>query len=182
MNIKPSKKLENFKPIPFQTSKGLIHDSSIFIKFLNHRIVNFLMSNGKKNAAISVLKETYALLRKQNPGKNVFEIVLNAVKNATPLIGCKAERRGRNLVHTPQPISHEKALNLSLRWIVAGAKARKRGRSLSTGLAEELTLASKGENCFSIEQKEKMHKNALEGKRFETQRLVRPLNIWRLHL
>ena len=72
MNIKPSKKLENFKPIPFQTSKGLIHDSSIFIKFLNHRIVNFLMSNGKKNAAISVLKETYALLRKTKSWQKCF--------------------------------------------------------------------------------------------------------------
>ena len=47
------------------------------------------MSNGKKNAAISVLKETYALLRKQNPGKNVFEIILNAVKNTTPLLDVK---------------------------------------------------------------------------------------------
>lgn len=177
-----SKKLENLEPIPFESSDDLAHDSTIFIKFIHHRIVNFLMSNGKKNAAVSALRKTYSLLKEQNPDKNVFELMLNAVKNATPLIGCKAERRGRNLIHTPQPISHEKSLNLSLRWIVAGAKARRKGRPLFVGLAEELTLASKGENCYSVDQKEKMHQNALEGKRFDSQRVIRPLNIWRLDL
>ena len=66
-----------------------------------------------------MLKETYAV-KKQNPGKNVFEIIER--KKYTPLLDWR--KKGRNLVHTPQPISHEKAL-ASLRWIVAGAKARK---------------------------------------------------------
>ncbi len=107
------------------------------------KLVNYLMRDGKKSVAQTVVYGAFDLIgekTKQDP----VETFDKAVKNAMPALEVKSKRVGGANYQVPMPVRGERRFMLAYRWIIDGARAKK-GRPMAEKLADEIIAAAKGE-------------------------------------
>jgi len=127
--------------------------NKILTSKLGKKFVNHLMVNGKKNKAEQILLETLTLL-----DKNAAHILTRAVENVKPLLEVRSIRlRGTNH-QVPIPLKQDRRISLGIKWIIESAR-KKKGKSISGKLKEEILLASKKQG-ESLKKKIASHKLA----------------------
>jgi small subunit ribosomal protein S7 len=127
------------------------------------RFTNKVMKKGKKSTAEGILYAAMAIMeeKENKPAVNLLE---QAIRNATPLLEVKPRRVGGATYQVPVEIRPDRALSLSMRWLIRAARERA-GKSMTEKLAAELVDASRGQGA-AIRRREETHKMAEANRAF----------------
>jgi small subunit ribosomal protein S7 len=128
------------------------------------RLVNVVMSSGKKATAQRIVYGTFDRIAEKNPQSNPLEILQRAVDNAKPRLEVKARRVGGATYQVPIEANPERQQALALRWLVDFADARK-GQKMDNALASEILDAYQGQGN-AIRKRDEVHKMAQANKAF----------------
>jgi small subunit ribosomal protein S7 len=128
------------------------------------RLVNVVMSSGKKATAQRIVYGTFDRIAEKNPQSNPLEILQRAVDNAKPRLEVKARRVGGATYQVPIEAAPERQQALALRWLVDFADARK-GQKMDNALASEILDAYQGQGN-AIRKRDEVHKMAQANKAF----------------
>lgn len=135
-----------------------VYNSVVVAKFINQ-----VMKQGKKSKANKIVYGAFAIIKektKQEP-LDVFE---KALKEVTPTVEVRPRRIGGATYQVPIEVSVKRGLSLSIRWILASARAKK-GRAMHEKLADELIVASNRDGD-AIKKKTNIHKMAEANRAF----------------
>ncbi|MFT7557926.1 MAG: small subunit ribosomal protein S7 [Planctomycetota bacterium] len=128
------------------------------------RFINYVMLDGKKTTAQKIVYGSFEVIKEKTENPNPLEIFDLAIKNSSPLMEVRSRRIGGANYQVPREVRPERRLQMSMRWILAAARAGK-GRPIHERLADELIAASKGEGN-AVKKKENTHKMADANKAF----------------
>ncbi len=127
------------------------------------RFINKLMYDGKKSVAAKIFYRALDLI-KEKTGEEPLKVFKTAVENAKPLVETKSRRVGGATYQVPVEVNPRRQLSLSMRWLVAAARARGE-KTMVQRLASELIAAYKNEGA-AIKKKEDVHRMAEANKAF----------------
>lgn len=143
--------------------RGVIEDAKYHSPLVS-RLVNVVMSSGKKATAQKIVYGTFDRIAEKNPQSNPLEILQRAVDNAKPRLEVKARRVGGATYQVPIEAAPERQQALALRWLVDFADARK-GQKMGDALASEIMDAYQGQGN-AIRKRDEVHKMAQANKAF----------------
>lgn len=143
--------------------RGVIEDAKYHSPLVS-RLVNVVMSSGKKATAQRIVYSTFERITEKNPQANPLEILQRAVDNAKPRLEVKARRVGGATYQVPIEAAPERQQALALRWLVDFADARK-GQKMDNALASEIMDAYQGQGN-AIRKRDEVHKMAQANKAF----------------
>ena len=147
-----------------QAIKRPLLEDSKFHSTLVSRLVNTVMSNGKKTVAQRIVYGAFDHIAAKNPSTNPLEILQRAVDNAKPRLEVKPRRVGGATYQVPMEVATERQLSLAMRWLVDLADARK-GLAMKEALAAEIMDAFQGQGN-AIRKRDEVHKMAQANKAF----------------
>ena len=127
------------------------------------KLVNQIMTDGKKGTAQKILYEAFEMVEKQT-GKNAMDVYTEALKNISPVLEVKSRRVGGSNYQVPMEVTDERAQTLALRWLVNYAKLRN-GKGMAINLANEIIDAANGVGG-AVKKREDTHKMAEANKAF----------------
>lgn len=141
-----------YRPEKRKVEPDLRYDSVNVSMFINR-----LMTRGKKSTARRVLYDSFDLIeaRSNRPPLEVFD---QALENVGPRVEVKPRRVGGATYQVPIPVDGRRQLTLSMRWILAAARARG-GRSMAEKLANELMDAA-GNQGAAVKRRDDTHRMA----------------------
>jgi small subunit ribosomal protein S7 len=143
--------------------RGVIEDAKYHSPLVS-RLVNVVMSSGKKATAQRIVYGTFDRIAEKNPASNPLEILQRAVDNAKPRLEVKARRVGGATYQVPIEANPERQQALALRWLVDFADSRK-GQKMDNALASEILDAYQGQGN-AIRKRDEVHKMAQANKAF----------------
>jgi len=127
------------------------------------RLVNKVMSRGKKSLAERIVYDALRIIEQQE-SKEPVSVLEQALRNATPLLEVKPRRVGGATYQVPVEVRPDRGLSLAIRWLLKSARARS-GKSMAEKLAAELTDAAKAQGV-TIKKREDTHKMAEANRAF----------------
>ena len=127
------------------------------------KVINKVMLNGKKSTAEQIVYRALAVIEEQE-SKDPATVLEQAVKNATPQLEVKSRRIGGATYQVPVEVRPARSLSLSIRWLVASARARP-GKSMAEKLAGELSDAAKGQGV-TVKKRDDTHRMAEANRAF----------------
>ena len=135
-----------------------IYNSTVVEKFICR-----MMVDGKKSISARIL---YSALENvgAKTGENALDVFYKAVDNVKPVVEIKSRRVGGATYQVPVEIREERREALSMRWIIAAARARN-GKSMADKLADELVDAYNSTGS-AFKKKEDVHRMAEANKAF----------------
>jgi len=136
----------------------VIHDSVRVAQ-----LINYVMKDGKKNAARKVVYGAFESIKEKTKTDPV-EVFEAALRNVGPTMEVRSRRVGGANYQVPREVRPERKQALALRWILTSARAKK-GSPMHTRLADELIAASNNEG-EAIKKKENTLKMAEANKAF----------------
>lgn len=129
------------------------------------KLINVVMERGKKNIAREIVYEAFDVLSKkmggEHKGYGLFERALQQIR---PMVEVKPRRVGGGVYQVPVEVRSDRALTLSLRWLIDAASSRK-DKTMGRRLAAELLEASEGRG-EAIKFKINVHKMAESNRAF----------------
>lgn len=128
------------------------------------QLVNYVMWDGKKTIAETVVYDCLDEIAKKTKSENPAEVLKTAINNAGPLIEIRSRRVGGANYQVPREVREERRRFLALRWIIGAARAKK-GTRMADKLADEIIAASKNEG-EAIKKRDNVHKMAEANKAF----------------
>ena len=127
------------------------------------QFINKVMMNGKKTVAQGIVYESLDRVEAETR-RPALEVFGQAIQNATPMLEVRSRRVGGATYQVPREVGLERRLALSMRWIVAAARART-GRPMAERLAQELLEASRRQGV-AVKRKEDLHRMAEANRAF----------------
>ena len=127
------------------------------------RFINKVMIDGKKSKAERIVYDMMDSVGEKTK-KDPMDVFEAALQNTTPLLAVKPRRIGGATYQVPMEVLPERGLSLSMRWIVATARARK-GKPMAEKLAAEIIEASQGEGT-TVKKRTDTHKMAEANRAF----------------
>ena len=128
------------------------------------RLINVIMSRGKKSTAQSIVYGAFDLMQAKKPDMQPLDIFLQALENVKPKLEVKSRRVGGATYQVPVEVDPERQVALAMRWITTYSRGRK-GKSMTESLAGEL-LDAFANTGSSIKKKEDTFKMAQANKAF----------------
>ena len=128
------------------------------------RLINTVMSSGKKATAQKIVYGTFDRIVEKNPQSNPLEILQRAVDNAKPRLEVKPRRVGGATYQVPVEANPERQTALALRWLVDFANSKK-GAAMQESLASEIMDAYQGQGN-AIRKRDEVPKMAQANKAF----------------
>ena len=147
-----------------QAIKRPLLEDSKYHSTLVSRLVNTVMSRGKKTVAQRIVYGAFDHIATKNPSTNPLEILQRAVDNAKPRLEVKPRRVGGATYQVPMEVATDRQLSLAMRWLVDLADARK-GAAMKEALAGEIMDAYQGQGN-AIRKRDEVHKMAQANKAF----------------
>ena len=127
------------------------------------KLVNQIMTNGKKGTAQKILYEAFEIVEKQT-GKPAMEVYNAALENIKPALEVKSRRVGGSNDQVPVEVKDDRAQTLALRWLVNYARLRN-GKGMAINLANEIIDAANGTGG-AVKKREDTHRMAEANKAF----------------
>lgn len=143
--------------------KRVIIPDPIYNETLVTKFINSLMYDGKKSAAEKLFYDSMELI-KEKRGEEGLEVFKNAVENIKPVLEVKSRRVGGATYQVPVEVRSERRQALSIRWLIAAARARKE-RTMVEKLSFEIMDAADSKGT-SIKKREDTHRMAEANKAF----------------
>ncbi len=128
------------------------------------RLINVVMSRGKKTIAEGVVYGAFDQLKAASKDGDPIEVFNAALENVKPRLEVKSRRVGGATYQVPLDVPPERQLAVALRWIVGFARARK-GQPMQKALAAELMDAFNNTGS-AVRKKDDVHKMANANKAF----------------
>ncbi len=128
------------------------------------KFINYVMQEGKKNTARTIVYDCMAAIKEQAKVENPIEVFELALKNTTPAMEVRSRRVGGANYQVPREVRPERKNSLSMKWIVEAARGKK-GKPMALKLADEIIAASKNEG-EAVKKRENVHKMAEANKAF----------------
>jgi small subunit ribosomal protein S7 len=128
------------------------------------RLINTIMTRGKKSLAQSIVYGAFDILKEKKADQEPLEVFLKALENAKPRLEVKSRRVGGATYQVPLEIPANRQVALAMRWIVTYARGRK-GMDTKDALAAEL-LDAFNETGNAIKKRDDVHKMANANKAF----------------
>jgi len=127
------------------------------------KFINYVMKSGKKTVAQKVVYRCLDIIKEKTKA-DPLEFFDKAMRNVSPALEVKSKRVGGANYQVPQPVRQERKIQLTFRWIIAAAKAKK-GKPMAEKLAEEIMLAANNEGA-AIKKKMDTHRMAEANRAF----------------
>jgi small subunit ribosomal protein S7 len=127
------------------------------------RLINRIMTDGKKGTAQRILYKAFDTVRDRS-GKDPMEVFDQALKNVMPVLEVKARRVGGSNYQVPVEVRPERRSALGLRWIVNYARLRGE-KTMEERLAAEIMDAANNTGA-AVKKREDTHKMAEANKAF----------------
>ena len=128
------------------------------------RLINTIMSRGKKSTAQRIVYGAFDIMQAKIPDTPVIEIFSQALENVKPKLEVKSRRVGGATYQVPIEVDPERQVALAMRWITTYSRGRK-GKSMTESLAGEL-LDAFANTGSAIKKKEDTFKMAQANKAF----------------
>ncbi|MEG2075523.1 MAG: 30S ribosomal protein S7 [Victivallaceae bacterium] len=128
------------------------------------RLINTIMSHGKKSTAQRIVYGALDLIKERKADMEPIEVFNQALENVKPKLEVKSRRVGGATYQVPVEVSNERQVALAMRWITSYSRGRK-GKSMVDSLATEL-LDAFGNTGSSVKKKEDTFKMAQANKAF----------------
>ena len=147
--------------------KAVKRDVTPDIKFNSKiiaRLINTIMSRGKKATAQSIVYGALDIIQEKKPDMAAIDVFMQALENVKPKLEVKSRRVGGATYQVPVDVDEERQVALAMRWIVSFSAGRK-GRSMTESLAGEL-LDAFDNTGSSVKKKEDTYKMAQANKAF----------------
>jgi len=144
----------------------LIKPDPIFNNRLAAKLINKIMSHGKKSIAQKQVYNAFDIIKTQTK-EDPFIIIRQALDNIKPSMEVRSRRVGGAAYQVPMPVRGDRKESLALRWLINAARARsnREYHKFSEKLAAEIIDASKNQGG-AIEKKTQTHKMAEANKAF----------------
>jgi len=127
------------------------------------KFINYLMRDGKKTIARKIFFDALEEI-KANGHVNPLAVWESAIENAAPQIMVKSKRIGGAVYQVPVEIPVKKRFFYAAQWLITYSRSKK-GRSMSSKLAEEL-LAAYSNQGSAVKKREDTHKMAEANRAF----------------
>lgn len=144
------------------TQRAVVKDA-IYDDDLVARLVNTLMSDGKKSLAQNIVYDAFDAVHEET-GEEGIEVFKKAVNNVSPLVEVRSRRVGGATYQVPVEVRPERRVTLAFRWIIDNARDR-RDKGMATRLAKEFVAASRGEGG-AVKKKDDVHRMAESNKAY----------------
>ena len=128
------------------------------------RLINTIMTRGKKSTAQGIVYSAFELLEAKKPDMPAIDIFTQALENVKPKVEVKSRRVGGATYQVPLDVDPERQVALAMRWITTYSRGRK-GKSMVESLAGELLDAFDNTGA-SVKKKEDTFKMAQANKAF----------------
>ena len=128
------------------------------------RLINTIMTRGKKSTAQGIVYSAFELLEAKKPDMPAIDIFTQALENVKPKVEVKSRRVGGATYQVPIDVDPERQVALAMRWITTYSRGRK-GKSMTEALAGELLDAFENTGS-SVKKKEDTFKMAQANKAF----------------
>jgi small subunit ribosomal protein S7 len=135
-----------------------------FNDLLVARFINNLLKKGKKSLAERVLYTALDNIGEKLKDESPLDVFKKAIDNAAPMLEVRSRRVGGATYQVPVEVSRTRRQALSIRWVIANAKARA-GRTMAERLTGEL-LDAFNNTGGAIRKKEDVHRMAEANKAF----------------
>jgi small subunit ribosomal protein S7 len=145
-------------------NRNIVNPDIKFSSETLEKFINSIMQSGKKNTARAIVYGALDIIKEKEGVENALEVFENALKNAGPLVEVRSRRIGGANYQVPREVRTERRTALAIRWIIEATRNRK-GAKTAVALAEELSLAAKGEGN-AVKKKKDTHKMAESNKAF----------------
>ena len=119
-------------------------------------------ATGKYTKNMKIILKALEIIEKRT-SKNPVQVLVKAIENSAPKDETTSIEYGGARYPQAVDVSPLRRVNLSLRWIVHGAsdKSFNKKKSFAQGLAEEIILASEGnQESFAFKKKNESEKQA----------------------
>ena len=128
------------------------------------RLINTIMTRGKKSTAQSIVYGALDLIQEKKPEMRAIDVFTQALDNVKPKLEVKSRRVGGATYQVPIEVEPERQVALAMRWITTYSRGRK-GKSMVESLAGELLDAFENTGA-SVKKKEDTFKMAQANKAF----------------
>lgn len=131
------------------------------------KFINYVMKDGKKQKAISIVYNAIEELSKKvkNDDASAIDIFLQAIENVKPKVEVRSRRVGGANLQVPVPVNPDRQFTLASKWIIEVARANRKKTEFWESLYKELLNAYNKEGS-AIKKKEEVHKMAESNKAF----------------
>ena len=128
------------------------------------RLINTIMSRGKKSTAQSIVYGALDIIGERKKDMAPIDVFTQALENVKPKLEVKSRRVGGATYQVPIEVDPERQVALAMRWITTYSRGRK-GKSMMESLAGEL-LDAFANTGSAIKKKEDTFKMAQANKAF----------------
>lgn len=130
------------------------------------KLINYSMYDGKRTIAERQVYSALKLLETQTK-KKALDAFMEVIEQVSPQMEVRSRRVGGAAYQVPMPVRPERALSLSIRWLVQEARKRPNGQFHTFGekLAAEMLDALQGQGG-SINRRQTAHRMADANKAF----------------
>jgi small subunit ribosomal protein S7 len=125
--------------------------------------INRMMYSGKKSTAQRIFYDALAAIEEREKSDPI-EIFERAMRNVQPTVEVKPRRVGGSTYQVPVEVPPDRALSLTIRWLLSSARTRN-GRSMADKLASEFLDAANGQGS-AMKKKEDTHRMAEANRAF----------------
>ena len=126
-------------------------------------LINKIMKRGKKGTAERIMYKALEMAGERTKDEPV-QVLETAIRNVMPTLEVRPRRVGGATYQIPLEVRPSRRLSLSMRWILAAARARQ-GRPMVERLAAELVDAYR-EQGTAIKRRDDTHRMAEANKAF----------------
>lgn len=128
------------------------------------KLINIIMTRGKKSLAESIVYGAFDILKNRVPEEEPLKVFNKALENIRPKLEVKPRRVGGATYQVPIEVNQERGISLALRWIKDFSRGKK-GKPMMDRLADEILAGYKGEGA-AIKKRDDTHKMAEANKAF----------------
>lgn len=130
------------------------------------KLINTVMTCGKKNIARTIVYDAFDVLVKKSNGdrEKALRMFTKALENIVPSIEVRPRRVGGSVYQIPMEVQEHRGHSLALRWLVSCAATRS-GKTMGDRLAHELLEAADGRGN-AVKKKLDVHKMAEANRAF----------------
>lgn len=155
--------------MPRRKSVNLKRDIGVDARFKSpvvQKLINMIMERGKKSLAQRIVYDALDFIAEKQGGseEKAFGVFEKAISQIRPAVEVKSRRVGGGIYQIPVEVRPNRALALSLRWLIKSAQARN-DKTMSLRLAKELLEAAEG-NGSAVKKKSDVHRMAEANRAF----------------
>lgn len=133
---------------------------------LIQKLINVVMTQGKKSIARGIVYDAIDVLIKKNQGdqEKALTVFHKSFEKLIPLIEVKPRRVGGSVYQIPVEVGVDRGRALAMRWLINAAKERS-DKTMGARLAYELLEANEGRGG-AVKKRADVHKMAESNRAF----------------